>query len=155
MTLSWASIHGPSGTAVCTNSCARFTKCPSLTHTLFSWPSLWLSSGESSTDKISGFVSNKRNHWCFRPRLCIVRLYWAETTWANEMNFLLDHAPGAGSIARPVDKQSNTLPLSYGRPLLVLRDYESWMDGVSGHESALQDTGMGKTWTNEVNFGVN
>ena len=25
------------------------------------------------------------------------------TTWVNEMNFVMDHAPGAGSIARPVD----------------------------------------------------
>ena len=25
-----------------------------------------------------------------------------ETTWANEMNFVLNHAPGAGSIAQPV-----------------------------------------------------
>ena len=25
-----------------------------------------------------------------------------ETTWANEMNFVMHHAPGAGTIARPV-----------------------------------------------------
>ena len=25
------------------------------------------------------------------------------TTWANEMNFMVNHASGAGSIARPVD----------------------------------------------------
>ena len=36
-----------------------------------------------------------------------------ETTWANEMNFIMNHAPGAGSIARPVDQQSSALPLSY------------------------------------------
>ena len=30
------------------------------------------------------------------------------------MNFVMNHAPGAGSIARPVDQQSSTLPLCYG-----------------------------------------
>ena len=28
------------------------------------------------------------------------------TTWANEMNFVMNHALGAGSIARPGDQQS-------------------------------------------------
>ena len=28
------------------------------------------------------------------------------TTWGNEMNFVMKHAPGAGSIARPVKQQS-------------------------------------------------
>ena len=37
-----------------------------------------------------------------------------ETTWANEMNFIMNHAPGAGSLARPVGKQSSTLPLYLG-----------------------------------------
>ena len=46
--------------------------------------------------------------WCFRPRFCTERLYWAGTTWANEMNFVMNHSPGVGSIAQPVDLQSNT-----------------------------------------------
>ena len=33
------------------------------------------------------------------------------TTWADEMNFVLNHAPGAGSLARPVHQQSSALPL--------------------------------------------
>ena len=33
------------------------------------------------------------------------------TTWANEMSFIMDHVPVAGSIARPVDQQSSALPL--------------------------------------------
>ena len=37
-------------------------------------------------------------------------------TWANEMNFVRNHAPGAGSIARFVGQQSSALPLRYGRP---------------------------------------
>ena len=37
------------------------------------------------------------------------------TTWDNEMNFGMNHAPGVGLIARPVDKKSNALPLSYRR----------------------------------------
>ena len=40
----------------------------------------------------------KWNIWCFRPRLCNVRLYWAEDNWANGMNFVMIHAPGAGSM---------------------------------------------------------
>ena len=34
------------------------------------------------------------------------------------MNFVMNHAPGAGSIAQPVDQQSSVLPLCYGRLLL-------------------------------------
>ena len=41
------------------------------------------------------------------------------TTWANEMNIVVNHAPGAGSIARPVDQQPSTLPLSCGCPSCV------------------------------------
>ena len=32
------------------------------------------------------------------------------------MNFVMNHAPGAGSIDRPVDQQSRALSLCYGRP---------------------------------------
>ena len=28
-----------------------------------------------------------------------VRLYWAGTTWGNEMIFVMNHAPSAGSIS--------------------------------------------------------
>ena len=35
------------------------------------------------------------------------------TTWANEMNFAMHFAPGAGSIARPLDQAAS---LSYGYP---------------------------------------
>ena len=37
-------------------------------------------------------------------------------TWANEMTFIMSHAPGAGSIAQPVDQQSSALPLYHRRP---------------------------------------
>ena len=47
----------------------------------------------------------KWNEWCFRPRFCTVRLYWARTTWANKINFVMNHVLGAGSIAGPVDQQ--------------------------------------------------
>ena len=33
------------------------------------------------------------------------------TTWANEMKFVMHHAPGAGSFAQPVDEQYIALPL--------------------------------------------
>ena len=35
------------------------------------------------------------------------------TMWVNEMNFVMNHAPCAGSIVRPVDQQSSALPLSF------------------------------------------
>ena len=37
------------------------------------------------------------------------------STWANEMNFVINHVPCAGLIALPVDQQP-TLPLCYGCP---------------------------------------
>ena len=39
-------------------------------------------------------------------------------TWTNEMNFVLNHAPGAGSIAQSVEQQPSALPLSNGCPRL-------------------------------------
>ena len=36
------------------------------------------------------------------------------TTRANEMDLGIKHAPGAGSLAQPVDLQSSVLPLCYG-----------------------------------------
>ena len=30
------------------------------------------------------------------------------TTWDNEMTFVMNHAPGAGSIARPVDQHASS-----------------------------------------------
>ena len=35
-----------------------------------------------------------------------LRLYWA-----NKINFIMNHAPGAGSNPRPVDQQSSALPI--------------------------------------------
>ena len=61
----------------------------------------------------------KWNDWCFRLRFCTVRLYWAEDNlgWWDEFCYAL-YAHGAWSIARPVDHQSNALPVCYGRPLI-------------------------------------
>ena len=36
---------------------------------------------------------------------------------ANEINFVMKHATGAGSFDRPVDQHSRKLPLCYGCPL--------------------------------------
>ena len=36
------------------------------------------------------------------------------TTWAKEMNFVMNIAPGTGSIARPVGQWSSALPLNHG-----------------------------------------
>ena len=51
----------------------------------------------------------------FRPRFCIVRLYWAWDNLGEWDEFC--YAPGAGSNARPVFQQSSALPL-YHRCLL-------------------------------------
>ena len=44
------------------------------------------------------------------------------TTWADGINFIMNHVPGTGSIARPVDQKSSALPLcySYESPPLCL-----------------------------------
>ena len=44
----------------------------------------------------------------------------SETTWANEMNLIMNHDPRAGSIARPDGQQSSELPLYHGCPLQTL-----------------------------------
>ena len=49
-----------------------------------------------------------------------VRLFWPGTTWANEPNFVMNHALGAGLIARPVDQQSIALPLYHGCPHTII-----------------------------------
>ena len=50
----------------------------------------------------------RRNILCSRPRCCTVHkvVLGRKQTWTNEMNSGMKHAPGAGSIARPVDLQS-------------------------------------------------
>ena len=53
------------------------------------------------------------NDECYsRPRFC--RLFRAGTTWANEINFVMNHASGAGSIACVVEQLPRVLPLCYG-----------------------------------------
>ena len=43
------------------------------------------------------------NGWCILAHVSAVQGNTGPgTTWANEMNFIINHAPGAGSIARPV-----------------------------------------------------
>ena len=44
------------------------------------------------------------------------------TTGADEMNFVMNHIPGAGSIARPDDHQSSSLPLYHGSFTDLLMD---------------------------------
>ena len=46
----------------------------------------------------------------------LLRLYWADANLGNKMNFVMNHAPIAGSITRPagVGQQSNALPLYHG-----------------------------------------
>ena len=62
----------------------------------------------------------------------LVRLYIGPgITWADEMNFVMNHAPGAGFIASPVNQQSSVLPLYHrcppgllhNRPSLGIQNY--------------------------------
>ena len=42
--------------------------------------------------------------WCFISTILHLHCYIGPgTTWTNEMNFVVNHAPDAGWIARPVD----------------------------------------------------
>ena len=43
------------------------------------------------------------------------------TTWANEMNFVVNHAPDAELVARSVTQLFSVLQLCYGRPPLIER----------------------------------
>ena len=59
---------------------------------------------------------------------CVVQGYTGHgTTWANEMNFAIKHAPGAGSITQSVDLQSNALANVPWLPLPISK--ESIMKG--------------------------
>ena len=41
-------------------------------------------------------MGNERDDWFIRPQFCTR----PERNWANEMTIVMNHAPGAGSIAR-------------------------------------------------------
>ena len=57
---------------------------------------MWLFSKQQQTYT----AQMKWNKCCFRARFCPVRLYTGPgISWVNEMNFVVNHAPGAGSIA--------------------------------------------------------
>ena len=41
--------------------------------------------------------------WCFRLDSALKGYTGPGTTWVNKRNFVMNHAPGAGLIAEPVD----------------------------------------------------
>ena len=64
-----------------------------------------------------------KSEWCFRTQYCTVIQHYCimdntgpRTKPTNEMNFGMNHAPSAGSIARLVDMQSSVLPLAMIEP---------------------------------------
>ena len=94
--------------------CTGLTGTLCLVGTLYVWTT-WARSLCNCENVLSVFV--RRNKRYFRSRFCTVKaIAGPGTTWANELNFVLNHAPGAGSIARPVDQQSSALPLYHGGP---------------------------------------
>ena len=60
------------------------------------------------------------------------------------MNFVMNHAPGAGLIAQPVDQQSSALPLCYGCPqtcqlqTLQTQQYNPGGLGTEVHHNSIQ-----------------
>ena len=54
-----------------------------------------------------------------------------ETIWADEMNFGMNHAPDAGSIARHLDLQSSALLLYYDCPhwMMVVKSFHRCYKG--------------------------
>ena len=54
----------------------------------------------------------KWNVWCIRPRFCTVKAIPGQRQpgRAIEMKFVMNHAPGAGSIARPIGQLFSSLP---------------------------------------------
>ena len=63
-------------------------------------------------------------------------------TWVNEMNIAMNHAPGAGSIARPVDQQSSALPLCYGCPPDGEHDTDTLPECHVYHNNYIYHTGI-------------
>ena len=70
------------------------------------------------------YIAYKMNEWCFRPRFltCKAILGWEQPLLMRWI-FVMNHDPGAGSFAGPVDQKSNTLPLPR-MPLYVV--YNCW-----------------------------
>ena len=56
------------------------------------------------------------------PRFCTCKAILDRRTWASETNFVMNHTPGAGWIAKPVDQQSRLLPMGYDCPLQSMYD---------------------------------
>ena len=83
---------------------------------LYTWPAVWESKVRSLV-QISAYLHLTYNcttewiDWCFRPRSCIARLYWA-----NGMHMVTNHAPCAGSINITI-KHVPVLHCSLSNPL--------------------------------------
>ena len=69
---------------------------------------VWTVASPMKWNKLIGVLGHDSALWAYTG---------PETNWANDINFVMNHAPGAGSIARPVDQQSNALPLNHECPL--------------------------------------
>ena len=68
--------------------------------------------GISVTRKTTDLFKMKR--MVFKTTIVQLDYTGPGTTLAIEMNFVMNHAPGAGSLASPVDQQSSMLPLCHG-----------------------------------------
>ena len=72
----------------------------------------------------------------------ILRLYGYTgqgTTWANEIYFVMNRVPGAGSIARRVDQRSNVIPLYHGCPRNKTTDLDTIKVAVHKKADKLMD----------------
>ena len=79
-----------------------------VTHRLASGVAACLATRAPSVMLVSGVANGVANEMngVLGYDSALVRLCWA---WANEMNFVMNHVAGAGSIARPVDQQSSAI----------------------------------------------
>ena len=55
----------------------------------------------------------------------LVELYFAGATWTNETNYVMNHAAGAGLIARPGNPSA--LPLYHRCPLCELNSWKLYI----------------------------
>ena len=98
----------------------------------------------------------KHNYWCFRPRFYTVRLNCKATkgykriTWATEMKFVMNHAPGAGSIAQPVNLQSSALWM----PPCALNAHGYWDITWHSKQTVLQYFGKRKYYPYSLTINI-
>ena len=72
-------------------------------------------------------VRNSNDIMRFKARILLCEaVHRLGTTWANEMNIGVKHAPGAGLVACPVYLQSSVLSLCYDVVRYYVESYKQY-----------------------------